>query len=232
MKTIGIIGGSTDVATMEYYKLINAGIRERLGGNHTGEIIINSMDFAQSARFVNGGLWEEGGRYLNRKALSLERAGADFILCVSNTWHKAEEAFMKDVHIPLLHIVDPTAKAILKRGLTKVGLLGTKATMSGKFLVEEYTQRFGVKIVVPSDEEQDIIDHIIFAELSKAKFTESSRRTYLDVIDSLRSRGAEGIILGCTEIPLLVSQVDRPNFPMFDTLKLHSEAAVTMALDA
>jgi aspartate racemase len=190
------------------------------------------MDFAQSARFVNGGLWEEGGTYLNRKTLSLERASADFILCVSNNWHKAAEAFMKDVHVPPLYIVDPTANAILNHGLTKVGLLGTKATMSGKFLVEEYTQWFGIEILLPSDKEQDIVDHIIFAELTKANFTESSRRIYLDVIDSLRARGAEGIILSCTEIPLLVSQVDRPNLPMFDTLKLHAEAAVSMALDA
>ena len=231
MKTIGIIGGSTDVATVEYYRLINSGIRNRLGGFHTGEIIINSMDFAQSDHFVHNGLWDEGGAYLNQKALGLERAGADFILCVSNTWHCAATSVMTGVTIPLLHIVDPTAEAIRAAGLTKVALLGTKATMSGTFLIKEYTERFGIEILVPDGEEQDVIDRIIFKELSQSNFIEKSRNFYLAVIDSLSEKGVQGVILGCTEIPLLVHQEDRPNIPMFDTLKLHADAAVDLALE-
>jgi aspartate racemase len=230
MKTIGIIGGSTDVSTVEYYKLINAGIRQRLGGFHTGEIIINSMDFAQSARLVNGGLWEEGGKYLNGKALSLERAGADFILCACNVWHKVADSFMKDVKIPLLHIMDSTGGAIQAAHLTQVGLLGSKATMSSDDILSEYKKRFNIDIIVPFDEEQDQVNHIILTELSQAQFTEKSKAIYLEIMKSLRRRGAQGIILGCTEIPLLVNQADLPELPMFDTLKLHAEAAVSMAL--
>lgn len=231
MKTIGIIGGSTDVATVEYYRLINNGIRERLGDKHTGEIIINSMDFHQSARFLKYNLFDEAGIYLHKKALGLELAGADFILCVSNTWHMAEHLFMKDLKIPFLHIVDPTARAIQKDGFKKVGLLGTKATMSGTFLSDRYLENFGIEIAVPTEEEQDLIDRVIFEELSLAKFTEESKNQYLSIIDSLSSQGVEGIILGCTEIPLLVNQLDRPHIPMYDTLTLHAEAAVELALD-
>jgi aspartate racemase len=231
MKTIGIIGGSTDVSTAEYYKLINAGIRERLGGFHTGEIIINSMDFAQSVRFVEGRLHDEAAVYLNGKALSLERAGADFIVLACNTWHSVAEGFMKDVTIPLLHIMDPTGAAIRAAHLTKVGLVGTKSTMQSDFLVEEGRKRFGTDVIVPTAEEQVVVHDIILNELSKGVFSESSKAAYLKVFESLRSRGAQGVVLGCTEIPLLVQQADLPDLPMFDTLTLHVDAAVAMALD-
>ncbi|KAJ9612400.1 hypothetical protein H2200_003997 [Cladophialophora chaetospira] len=229
MKTIGIIGGSTDLATVEYYKIINAKTRERLGGFHTGRVIINSMDLADSVQYVHNELWEQGGEMLHEMAKSLERAGADMILCVSNTWHRTAEMFMKDVSIPLLHIVDPTAEAIKKANLTKVALLGTKATMSAPFLRDRYREKFGIEIIVPTTWEQDLIDRVIFHELSFWKFMEESKEAYLRIIDNLHNKGAQGIILGCTEIPLLVSQVDRPKLPMFDTLRLHAEAAVVTA---
>ena len=219
------------MATVEYYKLINNGIRERLGEQHTGEIIINSMDAYQSVQFLKNHLYDEAAAYLHKKALSLERAGADFILCVSNTWHMSEPLFMKGIKVPFLHIVDPTARAIQGDGFKKVGLLGTKATMSGTFLSDRYTEQFGIEIVVPTDEDQDVIDRIIFEELSQADFTEESKNQYLSIIDSLSSRGVQGIILGCTEIPLLVNQLDRPHIPMYDTMALHAEAAVILALD-
>jgi aspartate racemase len=228
MKTIGIIGGSTDVATAEYYKLINTGLNKRRGGYYTGEIIINSVDFGEIARFVKGGLWEEGAKYINGKALSLERAGADFIICVSNTCHRVADDFMKDVKIPLLHIMDATGDAIREANLTKVALVGSKSTMSS--LIEEAKKRYGVEVIVPADEEQDLLDNIIFTELSKSQFTEKSKAAYLEIFESLRGRGAGGVVLGCTEIPLLVKQADLPDFPMFDTLTLHAAAAVSMAL--
>jgi aspartate racemase len=229
MKTIGIIGGSTDVATAEYYKIINAETNRRIGGHHTAEIIINSMNFAMSAYYVNNALWEEGGRYLRGKALSLERAGADFVLCVSNTWHRVADMFMEGIGIPFLHIVDPTAEAIHAAGLRRVALLGTKPVKSMPFLKTDYERR-SIAIVVPEEDEQNFIDRIIFDELSKAKFTHEAKQGYLDIVDRLQDRGAEGIILGCTEIPFLISQKDRPGLPMFDTLDLHAKAAVELAL--
>ncbi|CAL5870367.1 uncharacterized protein PFLUO_LOCUS4603 [Penicillium psychrofluorescens] len=230
MKTIGIIGGSTEVATAEYYKLINLGINKRLGGFNTGEIIINSMNFDKSAHYVQGELWEEGGKYLQGKALSLERAGADFFLCVSNTWHIAAPVFTKDVHIPFLHILDSTVAAVKGQDLRTVLLLGTKATMESEALLAQYSQR-GIEIVVPNGNDQAQIDDIIFMELSKGSFTAQARQKYLDIVDKHVAKGVEGIILGCTEIPLLINQRDRPSIPMFDTLKLHVEAAVNMALE-
>lgn len=230
MKTVGIIGGSTDLATAEYYKLINATVREQLGGLHTGEIIINSMDLARSAHYVHGELWDEGGEYLAGKARSLERAGADFIIVVSNTWHRAAHIFMREVKIPLLHIADPTAEAIHTKGLKKVVLLGTKATMGTPYLVDEFKNR-GVEVVVPTVEEQTFIDDVIFKELSFWQFKESSKQRYLDIVDRLvKEEGAEGAILGCTEIPLLIKQEDRPAVPFFDTLTLHAKAAALRAV--
>lgn len=230
MKTIGIIGGSTYVATAEYYNLLNAGLNSRRGDHHTGEIIIISMDFGESTRFIQDGLWEEGAKYLNGKALSLERAGADFIILACNVWHAAADAFMKDVNIPLLHIFDATGEAIQAANLKKVALVGAKPTMTSEILIEQGKKRFGADVIVPTDEEQDILHLIIQDELSKAVFTENSKAAYLEVFESLRCRGAEGVVLGCTEIPLLVKQADLPDFPMFDTLTLHVEAAIAMAL--
>jgi aspartate racemase len=230
MKTIGIIGGSSHVSTEEYYRLLNVGLNKRRGGDHTGDIIINSMDFGQAVHYVRGGLWEEGGKYLNAKALSLERAGADFIILACNVWHIAADRFMKGVKIPLIHIMDPTGVAIRAAKLEKVALVGAKGTMSSTVFVEEAKKRCGIDVIVPTDEEQDVLDRIIVHELAKSQFTEKSRAAYLEVFESLRRRGAGGVILGCTEIPLLVKQSDLPDFPMFDTLTLHVEAAMSMAL--
>lgn len=225
IKTIGIIGGSTHVATAVYYNVINDAVRRRLGSYHTGKIIINSMDLATSEYFVNNGLWEEGGQHLRAIVQSLERAGADFIICVSNTWHRCMDAFMEGSKLPFLHIADATGEALKAQGLKKVGLLGTRPTMSGPYLREIFTEEHGLEILVPTEEEQAEINRVIFDELSSAVFLEASRQYYLGVIDRLQSRGAEGVILGCTEIPLLVKQEHRPKLPLFDTLVLHAEAA-------
>ena len=231
MKTIGIIGGSTDVATEVYYHVINETVGKILGGYHTGKIIINSMDLATSVYFVKGERWEEGGDHLRGMAQSLERAGADFILCVSNTWHRCAEAFMLGITIPLLHICDPTAMAIKAKGLKRLALLGTKATMSGPYLRDVFVHSHGFEILVPTEKQQDFIDEVIFKELSKPIFLEKSRLGYLEVVDDLKARGAEGIILGCTEIPLLIKQTHRPDLPFFDTLVLHAEAAARLATE-
>ena len=230
MKTIGIIGGSTDIATVEYYTLINKHVREELGGLHTGEIIINSMDVGMSFHYVHNALWDEGAEYLGSKAQSLARAGADFIICVSNTWHRVADKFMAGLDIPLLHIAEPTAASIKEQGLKKVALLGTQVTMSSPYLPELFSKEYGIEIVVPKDEDQKVIDSVIFQELSFSKFSDESREAYLRIVDELVSAGAEGVILGCTEIGLLISQSDRPNIPMFDTLRLHAKAAAMKAI--
>lgn len=230
MKTIGIIGGSTDIATVEYYNLINKHVREELGGLHTGEIIINSMDLAKSAHYVHNELWDEGAEYLHGKAQSLARAGADFIICVSNTWHRVSDKFMAGIDVPLLHIAEPTAEAIKKQGLQKLALLGTKATMSSPYLPDLFANRYGLDMIVPNEEDQQLIDDVIFQELSFAQFNDKSREAYLRIVDELASRGAQGVILGCTEIGLLISQSDRPSIPMLDTLRLHAKAAAIKAV--
>lgn len=231
MKTIGIIGGSTDLATAEYYKIINAAIRRELGGLHTAEVIINSMDCGRITHYTQHSLWDEGAAYMNNKARSLERAGADFILSVSNTWHGMADVYMRGVGIPLLHIADPTARAIRERGCGVVGLLGTRATMSSDYLRGYFLERHGIRVVAPPDEQQVYVDGVIFGELAHGKSTDEAREGYLAVVDGLVARqGAQGVILGCTEINLLVSQADRPEVPMFNTLELHAEAAAVRAL--
>ncbi|KAI4600857.1 hypothetical protein KJ359_013020 [Pestalotiopsis sp. 9143b] len=230
MKTIGIIGGSTDIATVEYYNLINQHVREELGGLHTAEVVINSMDLAKSAYYVQNQQWDEGAAYLRTKAASLAAAGADFVLCVSNTWHRVADQWMAGVNVPLLHIAEPTAAAIKAQGFGKIALLGTKATMSSSYWPDLFAREYGLEVIVPRAEDQDLIDKVIFQELSYNQFTDGSRDAYLKIIDELASRGAQGVILGCTEIGLLVSQSDRPDIPMFDTLRLHAKAAAMKAV--
>jgi len=231
MKTIGVLGGMSNQATAEYYRLINDAVNARLGGWNTAEVIISSVNFGNIERFVRTEAWEEAGRYLALKAQGLERAGADLLICVSNTLHRVSDTFTASLRIPFLHIADPTGDAIKAAGLTRVGLLGTKPVMSAPYLREYYTRHFGCEILVPDEEEQFIVDRIIFDQLVRRDLRPESRETYLGVIDRLRNRGAQGVILGCTEIFLLVLQADRPGFPMFNTTALHVERAVNMALD-
>jgi aspartate racemase len=230
MRTIGIIGGSSDVSTGEYYRLINREINRRLGGHYTGEIVINSMNFAKGNYYLDNFLITEGGRYLGEKAVGLERAGADFIMLACNTWHCAADIFMERVTIPLLHIVDPTAEAIVARKIDTVALLGTSATMEGDFLRARFEKKYGLNVLVPDKEDRIFIDRVIFDELTKGICSPSSKQRYLSIIESLASKDAQGVILGCTEISLLVSQADRPQIPMFDTTELHVRAAVDLAL--
>jgi aspartate racemase len=232
IKVIGILGGSSDQATAEYYRLLNQEVRARLGGWNTAEVIINSMNFALAESWVRNGRWGEAGADLAARAASLERAGADLLICVSNTLHKVADVFTAGLGIPFLHIVDPTAKAIRTAGLRRVGLLGTRAAMAAdSHLSRRYAERFGIEVVVPDAAGQEDVDRIIFDELCRGAFLPESRAAYLEIMERLRRHGAEGVILGCTEIPLLVTQKDRPDLPMFNTTALHAEAAVTLALE-
>ena len=230
MKVIGILGGSSDQSTADYYRLLNRTVRERLGGWNTAELLVNSLNFAKSERWVRQGLWDEAGADLAARARGLEAAGAELLICCSNTLHRVAEVFTRGLGIPFLHIVDPTAAAIRQAGLRRVALLGTKPVMSTDFLRRRYTERFGVEILVPESGEQDMVDRVIFDELCKGDFTPASKAAYLALIDRLQERGAEGAILGCTEIPLLVKQTDRPAFPLFDTTALHVAEAIRLSL--
>ncbi len=230
MKRIGILGGSSDQATADYYRRLNQAVNERLGGWNTAELIISSMNFGFCAARVRDGRWQELGAYLAERARALEGAGAEILLCVSNTLHRTAPIFTAGLAIPFLHIVDPTARAIRAQGLSRVALLGTKPVMATDFLSRRYAENFGVNTMAPTPEEQDLVDHIIFDELCRGRFTAESKAAYLEIVDRMRGRGAEGVILGCTEIPLLIAQDDRPGMPMFDTTGLHVEAAVDFAL--
>lgn len=232
MKRIGILGGSSDQATADYYRRLNLAVNARLGGWNTAELLINSMNFAFSAECVRNERWNDVAAYLAERAEALEKAGAELLLCASNTLHRVASTFTAGLSIPFLHIVDPTATAIRAAGLTRVALLGTKPVMSTDFLIEKYRDQFGVDVMAPSPDEQTVVDRIIFDELCRGQFTGHSKTAYLDIIDRLKGRGAQGIILGCTEIPLLIQQEDRPDLPMFDTTALHVEAAVNLALTA
>jgi aspartate racemase len=231
MRRIGILGGSSDHATADYYRRLNKAANDLYGGWNTAEVIISSMNFAFSRECAVNGKWEDLSDYLSERALALERAGAELIICASNTLHRVADSFTSAIKIPFLHIVDPTAEAILEAGLKRVALLGTKTTMSGAHLKSRYTSHFGVEIEVPPIDEQDILDQIIFKELCRGKLTNSSKAVFLGIIDRLQADGAEGVVLGCTEIPLLVKQDDRLSLPMFDTAGLHVAAALKWAIN-
>ena len=230
LKRIGVLGGSSDQATAEYYRRLNQAVNAELGGWNTAELLINSMNFALAEWCVRNERWDEAARYLAERAAALESAGAELLICVSNTLHRVADAITAAVAIPFIHIVDPTAEAIRAAGLARVGLLGTKPVMATDFMQRRYRERFGIEVLVPEADEQELIDRIIFDELCRGRFTELAKSTYLGVIDRLAAAGAGGVILGCTEIPLLIKQTERPRLPLFDTTALHVAAAARMAL--
>jgi aspartate racemase len=231
MKRIGILGGSSDQSTADYYRRLNQAVNDRLGGFNTAELLVSSMNFALAEGWVRRGEWDAAAAYLTGRARALEAAGAELLLCVSNTLHRVADRFTDGLGIPFLHIVDPTAAAIRAAGLSRVGLLGTKPVMSTDYLKRRYRERFGVTILVPEPAEQDVLDQIIFDELCRGRFLPDSKARYLANVDALAAAGAEAVILGCTEIPLLIDQADRPRIRMFDTAELHVAAAVQRALE-
>lgn len=231
IKTIGILGGMSNQATAEYYRLINQAVNNRLGGWDIAETVIIGVNFGNIEYFVRNNLWIDAGEYLAQKAEAAERAGAELLVCVSNTMHRVADRFIRNVSIPFIHIADPTGRAIRAAGLVRVGLVGTKPVMSMPYLRDYYEKNFEVEIVVPSEEDQFEVDRIIFNELVRRELRTESKEFFLSVCDRLLKQGAQGLILGCTEIFLLISQNDRPAFPMFDTTALHVEAVVAHALD-
>jgi aspartate racemase len=229
-KTIGVLGGMSNQATGEYYRMLNERLNAHFGGWDNGEIIVVSVNFGNIEYFVRQNLWDQAKDYLVEKVDRLERAGADLIVCVSNTMHKVVEPIMAERKTPFIHISDPTAEAIRKAGLQKVGLLGTMSVMRSQEMHQRFKDRFGIELVAPREADKTIIDRIIFDELVRRDLRAESKQEYLRVVQTLRGEGAQGVILGCTEIFLLIGQNDLPDFPVFDTTELHVEAAVAFAL--
>jgi aspartate racemase len=230
LRTIGILGGMSDQATAEYYRLINQAVNQQLGGWDIAETIIVGVNFGNIQHFIANQLWADAGVYLSAKAQAAERAGADLLICASNTLHCVADKFTENLKIPFLHIADPTGEAIRGAGLKKVALLGTKPTMSMQYWPDYYEKKHGLQVVSPSEEDQQRLNQIIFDELVRGVIRPESKAFYLDVCQRLHAEGAEGVILGCTEIFLLLSQPDIPDFPMFNTTALHVEAAAAAAL--
>lgn len=229
MKTIGLIGGMSWESTIPYYRHINETIKQQLGGLHSARIILYSVDFHEIEQLQRAGDWETAGALLAHTAHSLESAGADFLVLCTNTMHKVAPAIEAAVGIPLLHIADATAVAIRQAGHSMVGLIGTGFTMQQPFYRERLRQQHGLDVCVPDAPDQDVIHRIIFEELCLGKIHESSRIAYRDIMDRLVRQGAQAIILGCTEISLLVSQTDS-SVPLFDTTAIHARAAALKAL--
>lgn len=229
MKTIGLIGGMSWESTVPYYRQINETIKERLGGLHSAKIVLYSVDFHEIERHQHAENWEAAGAILADAARSLEAAGAAFLVLCTNTMHKVASSIEAAVAIPLLHIADPTATEIKRAGHSTVGLLGTRFTMEQAFYRDRLTERHGLRVIVPDLEDRETVHRIIYEELCLGVVNSESRREYRRIMGTLASRGAQAIILGCTEISLLVSQPDS-EIPLFDTTAIHARAAAEEAL--
>jgi aspartate racemase len=229
MKTIGLLGGMTWHSTVEYYRLINAGVHKRLGGSHSARCILYSVEFAEIEELQNSGGWDALAGFMVETAKRVEQAGAECVLICANTMHRTADAVASAISVPLIHIADATAADIQKQGLRTLGLLGTRYTMEQDFYRERLEKRHGLKVLIPEKEERDRVHEIIYHELGLGIISKESQKAYVSVIRNLHERGAEGVILGCTEIPLLIGPEDYP-IPMFDTTAIHAEAAVSFAL--
>ena len=229
MKTIGLIGGMSWESSAEYYRLINEEVRNRLGSTHSAKSLMWSMDFAEIETLQHEGNWQALSEKMCQAAVSLERGGADFIVICTNTMHKLAEQVQACLNIPLLHIADATAKEITSKKIKKVGLLGTEFTMKQDFYKGRLADKFGLEVFIPNDEDCQIVHRIIYQELVAGVIRDESRQQYRQIIQKLVDAGAEAIILGCTEIMLLVSPADSA-VPVFNTTEIHAQAAVNMAL--
>lgn len=229
MKTIGLIGGMSWESTTHYYQLLNEEVVNRLGGLHSAKIVLYSVDFDEIEKCQSANEWEKSGEILGEAAKGLEAAGADFILICTNTMHKVAPQIASMINIPILHIADATADELEKSGIRCVGLLGTKYTMIDDFYISKLTDR-GINVVVPDEEDIEIVNNVIFNELCLGWINERSRQKYIEIISKLKEKGAEGVILGCTEIGLLVHQ-DDVDIPVFDTTVIHAKRAAEIAME-
>ncbi|MGB9718136.1 MAG: aspartate/glutamate racemase family protein [Thermoproteota archaeon] len=229
MKTIGLIGGMSWESTLEYYRIINQQVKEKLGGLHSAECILYSVDFEKVENLQHAGEWGELAELMTSIALKLQDAGAQGIVICSNTMHKVAEKVQESLRTPLIHIVDATAVEVKRRGLRKVALLGTRFTMEDEFYKGRLREKHGIDTIIPGEADRGIIHGIIYSELCKGIVKQSSKKELARIIGKLSARGAEGVILGCTELPLLVKQQDAAT-PLFDTTENHAKAAADFIL--
>ncbi len=229
MKTIGLIGGMSWESTMDYYRILNQTVKEALGGFHSAQCLLYSVDFHDIEACQEAGDWERSGDILADAARRLERGGADLIVLCTNTMHKVADKIQGAVNIPFLHIAEVTAEALLGQNVVKAALLGTKYTMEQDFYKERLQAR-GIQVMIPGPEDRGLINHVIFNELCLGKTEKKSREAFLRIIDSLQAQGAQGIILGCTEIGMLVKPQDTPA-ALFDTTEIHARKAALIAIE-
>ena len=229
MKTIGLIGGMSWESTASYYRLINEAVKKQLGGLHSAELCIYSVDFARIEAYQQAGNWEKTAHTLSHAAQSLEKAGAECILICTNTMHLVAPQVQASINIPLLHIADATAQKIKQQGIDKIALLGTAYTMEKDFYKGRLIDKYQLDVVVPNTQDRQLVHQVIYKELCLGRIEDASRHEYLRIIDTLTEQGAQGIILGCTEIALLIKPQDTP-VKLFDTTEIHALAAVDWAL--
>ncbi len=230
MKTIGLIGGMSWESSLEYYRILNELIKEKLGGLSSVQCLLYSVDFKPIEQWMHNNKWDEITSHLTIIAQKLEQAGADFIIICTNTMHKLVPQIQTHIQIPIYHIADAAASKIKELGLKKVGLLGTMFTMEEDFYKKRLLEKHHIEVLIPNQEERQEVDRIIFNELVLGKITDPSREFYKQIIVNLQKNGAEGIILGCTEIPLLIKPIDSL-IPIFDTTQLHAEFAIEKVLE-
>lgn len=229
MKTIGLIGGMSWESSIEYYRIINQTAREKLGGLHSAKSLMVTVDFAEIETLQHEGRWDDAAQILVQCAQELERGGADFIVLCTNTMHKVADQIQAGVKIPFLHIADATAERIKSAGLQKIGLLGTRFTMEQDFYKSRLIEKYGLDVLVPNHEDRELVHRVIYDELCLGIVRNDSRESYKEIMRTLVEQGAQGIILGCTEIELLVKQEDA-SVPLFPTSYIHAVAAVEFAL--
>ncbi len=230
MKTAGIIGGMSWESTVPYYQQINQAVQGELGGLHSAPLVLFSVDFAEMASMQESGDWDGIGQSLAGAAQALEHAGSDFVLLATNTMHKVAGEIEEALSVPFLHIADATAAKIRQKGAGRVGLLGTAFTMEQDFYRTRLLEKHGIETLIPGDEDRRLIHNTIYSELCCGRFLDSTRQEFIRIIEELSNQGAEGIVLGCTEIPLLVTP-EHTDIPLFDTGRIHAEAAVEMILE-
>jgi aspartate racemase len=229
VKVIGLIGGMSWNSTLEYYRIINESIARRLGGMHSARLVLYNLDFNEIQQAQHEGRWNEMAGILVEAGSAIRRAGADFLVICTNTMHKVADDVERRVGLPVLHIADVTGAVARERGLHRIGLLGTRFVMEGPFYRDRLRDRFGIEVIVPAEADMDTIHRIIYNELCLGRINAASRRVCSEIVDSLVSKGAQGVVLGCTELPLLIRPSD-VHAPIFDTARLHAEAAVNEAL--
>ena len=228
MKTIGLIGGMSWESTVTYYKIINETVKEKLGGLHSAKCILYSVDFQEIEECQANGNWEKSGEILGEAAYNLEKAGADFIVICTNTMHKVINQIKEKISVPILHIAEMTAEKILEKGLKNIALLGTKYTMEQDFYKSKLIEK-GINVIIPDKNDIEIINEVIYDELCLGTINSDSKKKFLEIVDKLRSKGAEGIILGCTEIGLLIKNEDT-DVTLFDTAIIHAEQAAMYSI--